>query len=261
MLRFPVVALVGLVLTTACSAEVGEDDSRTGETGEALTAKPFSVELSNCVESIGVGLTSTDTARGLVPSDVVLVGEGTPVTPVVVRTAHCEGISVDGCNAEAGSIVQLGFVIVPPDFTGDINNYTVAYYTSHKELAKRLGKLGVDAQKVKKLSYSLVGNALSVTVPKPGDPKLALGGTVTPSSTPVGSFLANWWFDGEHGRVKMATNVPTIAIGTADLAFAQPVAPELTELGFGSGSPAGDFPVLQQFNGFASAELNAAIVP
>jgi hypothetical protein len=255
------IAFFGLFLVTACANEVGDDGSETASTEQALKAKSLNVELGGCVESIGVGLTPIDTARSLVPNDVILVGEGTPVTPVVARTAHCEKIRIDGCGTEAGSIVQLGFVIVPPDGTGDINNYTLYYQTSHKELAQRLGKLGVDAQKVKKLGYALSASTLTVKVPTPGDPKLTLTGTVTPSPTPAGSFLANWWTDGAHGRVKMATNVPVIAVGGADLAFATPVAPELAELGFGSGSPAGDFPALQQFNSFANAELHATVAP
>jgi hypothetical protein len=39
-------------------------------------------------------------------------------------------------------------VIVPPDFTGDINNYTLFYYTSDAKLAHHLTKLGVNIQHV-----------------------------------------------------------------------------------------------------------------
>src|SRR5215510_6546532 len=90
----------------------------------------FNVEFTNCVESIGVGLVPTEVVQPLVPAGFHLVGEGQPVTPIVVRTADCGGIAVAGERSKAGSVVQIGVVIVPPDFSADINNYTLWYYTS-----------------------------------------------------------------------------------------------------------------------------------
>jgi hypothetical protein len=95
----------------------------------------FPVEFTDCVESIGVTLVSTALARAYVPAQFILVGEGQPVTPLVVRTASCRGISVTEHPPKAGEIVQVGLVIVPPDGTGDINNYTLWYYTGDAELA------------------------------------------------------------------------------------------------------------------------------
>lgn len=82
----------------------------------------FSVEFTDCVESIGVTLLPTEQVEELIPEGFVVVGTGQPVTPIVVRTARCR-ISLDSRPAETGSVVQVGAVIVPPDFTGDINNY------------------------------------------------------------------------------------------------------------------------------------------
>src|SRR5262249_17931543 len=79
---------------------------------------------------------------------------GPPVTPPGVRTADCGGIAVEGRRPRAGSIVQIGVVIVPPDGTGDINNYTLWYYTSDARLANGLQRLGVDAQQVPTLDYA-----------------------------------------------------------------------------------------------------------
>src|SRR5215467_2950920 len=79
-------------------------------------------EFTDCVESIGVTLVPTSSARPYVPEQFVLAGEGQPVTPLVVRTAHCSRIATDGHGQRAGDVVQIGAVIVPPDFTGDINN-------------------------------------------------------------------------------------------------------------------------------------------
>jgi hypothetical protein len=79
----------------------------------------FSVQFTDCVETIGVGLIPTDLARALVPPEFVLVGEESPVTPIVARTFRAHGIAVAGHKPKAGAIVQIGLVILPPDFTGN----------------------------------------------------------------------------------------------------------------------------------------------
>jgi len=213
----------------------------------------FDVEFSNCVESIGVTLVPTASAHNLVPAQFVLVGEGQPVTPLVVRTSRC-GIAVAGQKANVGEIVQIGAVIVPPDGTGDINNYTILYYTSDFRLAVRLLLAGVTAQFVPTLDYDLTtqNNTLQVRVPLPGIPRLEVSGSVTPSPDPAGSFLANWWQATRNGSVKMSTNVPVIKIGGADLTLStNPNGP----LGQLIGGGATGFPILQQFNTFATAHM------
>jgi hypothetical protein len=140
----------------------------------------FAVEFTDCVESIGVTLVPTANARGYVPSQFILAGEGQPVTPLVVRTARCAGIAVAGEQPRPGEIVQIGAVIIPPDFTGDINNYTIWYYTSDPKLATQLRKAGLDAQQVPTIDYNYqaTNDSFSVRVPKPGTPQLDLAGTV-----------------------------------------------------------------------------------
>jgi len=223
----------------------------------------FSVEFTDCVESIGVTLVSTERARALVPPEFHLVGEGAPVTPLVVRTARC-GIAVDGQRSNVGLIAQIGLVIVPPDFTGDINNYTLFYYTTDAELANHLVRLGVGAQHVQNIAYGyvpgLAGNAapFCVDVPRPGDPTFSVSGTVTRSEAPSGSFVANWWQKGRRGNVKMNTDVPAIYVGSATLTLTTD--PD-NELGLLIGGGSTGFPVLQQFNTFNTAHMEVAAAP
>jgi len=220
----------------------------------------FAVEFTNCVESIGVGLIPTAQAQALLPAEFHLAGEGQPVTPIVVRTARCEGIAVDGNEAKAGSVVQIGVVIVPPDFSGDINNYTLWYYTSDAKLAHHLERLGVAAQHVPTMDYDYqpggASSPLFVIVPQPGSPALSLGGTVNGSATPAGSFEAIWWAKVNGGSVRMDTLVPSIFIGSADLTLMTGASGALGQLI--GGSSAG-FPVLQQFNTFASAHMGISV--
>jgi hypothetical protein len=222
----------------------------------------LSVEFTDCVESIGVGLIATAQARALVPSEFQLAGDGTPVTPIVVRTARCGGIAVNGHRPRAGKIVQIGAVIVPPDFTGDINNYTLWYYTSNGDLARHLVRIGVRAQHVPTLDYdyhrSEAGgqSSLHVAVTRPGEPTLRLDGLVVASDTSAGSFEANWWVKAGRHSVKMATNVPEIFIGGADLLLKTRRQNQLGQL---IGGDTLGFPVLQQFNVFANANMQVSL--
>lgn len=219
----------------------------------------LAVEFTGCVESIGVDLIATEKARALVPADFVLAGEDEPVTPIVVRTANCNGIAVDGHPPKAGKVVQIGVVIVPPDFTGDINNYTLWYYTSHNKLAKRLREFGIDAQHVGNIKYPLGDGSprpFYVAIPKPGNPSFWIEGTVSVPANPA-SFNANWWVKVNGGSVKMATQVPEILIGGADLTLMTHPAGPLGELIGGSSM---SFPELQQFNTFPGADMDVSVV-
>ena len=217
----------------------------------------FSVEFTDCVESIGVTLVPTASARVYVPHQFILAGEGQPVTPLVVRTSQCTNIAVAGHEPMAGEIVQIGAVIVPPDFTGDINNYTIWYSTSNAKLATQLRKVGVDAELVPVINYDYqsANNLLSVRIPAPFEPTLTLSGNVVPSSNSAGSFTANWWQQTKTGIVKMRTNVPVIKIGGADLTLNTEDDP-LTQL---LGGPSTGFPIIQQFNTFAAANMQVSI--
>src|SRR6185369_301636 len=93
---------------------IGSVVARPSARARANVDQTFAVEFTNCVESIGVGLIPTVEAQALIPAEFHLVGEGQPVTPIVVRTARCGGIAVNGRSAKAGSVVQIGAVIVPP---------------------------------------------------------------------------------------------------------------------------------------------------
>jgi hypothetical protein len=221
----------------------------------AQSSEPdFTVDFTDCVESIGVTLVSTSIARMYVPNQFILVGEGGPVTPLVVRTARCNEIAPEGYKPKAAEIVQIGAVIVPPDFTGDINNYTIWYSTSSEKLATQLRKIGVDAQLVPTLDYLFdpMSSSLSVNVPTPGEPRLTLSGTVQPSTNPAGSFTANWWQATSCVVVKMSTNVPVISIGEANLFLTADKTGPLGQL-IGGGSIG--FPVIQQFNTFPNARM------
>ena len=211
----------------------------------------FTVEFSDCVESIGVTMVSTSRARTYVPHQFILAGEGQPVTPLVVRTARCNAVATAGHEAKTAAIIQIGAVIVPPDFSGDINNYTIWYSTSESKLATELQRAGINSQLVPTIDYDYrLSSLLSVRVPAPGCPQLELFGDVHPTATPGGSFVANWWQQTGAVVVKMRTEVPVIKIGTANLTLTTDQSGELGQL---IGGLSTGFPIIQQFNAFSSA--------
>jgi hypothetical protein len=247
-----------------CSMNV--DDEPSGELVETVRDQThrfqgFDVSFRDCVESIGVTLVDTESATARVPFPFVPVGMGTPFTPLVVRSASCQRISIDGGRARAGAVVQIGAVIVPPDGTGDIDNYTLAYYSDDRGLVDTLKSLGIFAS-FAPIAYRLgeVENAeasLEVVVKGRAHSRLRISGTVVPSSTPVGSFVANWWAKTQHGSIKLSTSVPAIALGSASLVLDTEPGGELSELFAGASI---SFPILQQFNGFSAAAMDVSLV-
>ena len=218
----------------------------------------FEVDFASCVESIGVGLAPTATVQPRVPTGFVPVGANAPVTPIVVRTARCD-MRIFGHSSRQRKIVQVGVVIVPPDGTGDINNYTLFYYTDDIRLALQLNLAGVHAQFVPYLQYSLEPNGnFAVRTPSPAVPRLNLRGEVYPSSVPAGSFTANWWQKSVCGTVKMQTTVPLIKIGAADLVLTTPAQSSLATILGGSELT---FPLVQQFNQFDNASMTVTVIP
>jgi hypothetical protein len=217
----------------------------------------FQAKLKTVQETIGVGLVSTKSVRELVPDAFQLVGEGTPLTPIVVRTARSE-IAVDGQRSRLGTIVQIGAIIAPPDGTGDINNFTLLYYTDDLKLAIRLLLSGVKAQYSPTLKFQR-GNdgAFQVKVRMPSDPQFTVEGTVTQPAPPVGSFVANWWDQSFFGSTKMTTNVPSIAVGGADLELKTS---RYNQLGQLIGSDTLNFPIIQQYNAFPDATLTVELL-
>ena len=244
--------VIGAVIGAAVMA--GNTRTQASATQASFSLSHFAVEFSDCVESIGVTLAATEGVRPYVPSPFVVVGEGQLVTPLVVRTARC-GIAIDGGRVRRGEIVQVGAVIVPPDFTGDINNYTMWYYTNDVYLALRLALAGVHAQFVATIDYEYQpgASAFHAAVPLPGVPRLDLSGTVTPSPQSAGSFLANWWQLTSSGIVKMGTDVPVIDIGGGDLTLTTAAHGPLGQLIGGSSI---GFPIVQQFNTFVTAHMS-----
>ncbi|MGK3966078.1 hypothetical protein WMF38_18085 [Sorangium sp. So ce118] len=254
--------VLACVFATGCAVDA-VDAAEPEITDEARQEiRGFSVEFSNVVETIGLDLVPTDEVRALVPEEFVLAGEGQPVTPLAVRTAHADGISVNGGTPTPGSIVQIGASIVSPDGTGDVNSYTLWYYTDNALLAVKLIQAGFLAQYVPTLEYdySLASgdSNIHVRVPFPGAPRLVIDGSISPSGAPPAPFASNWWVSTWSGPVKQTTTISSLVFGGADVTLETNAGNALGSL---LGGPTAEFAVLDSFNQFPDADSTVQLAP
>lgn len=220
----------------------------------------LTIELSDCVESVGIGLVSAERAQRLLPPGLKLLNDGQPVTPLVVLGAQCQGIAVTGAVPSAGAYVQIGLVIAPPDGTGEINIFMLWHFTTHLTLVRSLKSLGLDSQHVPNLGYdvTLGGKAGStrITVPAPAQPALILAGSITEPNEPI-SFVGNWWAKTERGLLKMNSTVPAALVSEAQLTLTTRADSALGRL---IGDDTLDFAALQRFNSFKQAHTAVSVL-
>ncbi|MBV8359799.1 MAG: hypothetical protein JO189_17960 [Deltaproteobacteria bacterium] len=211
MHRYMVNSIAALlcILVTAARAYTEEDH---------LAA---TVTFSGCTEFAGEGPIALAGAQGLVPSSYIITGANNGLAQIVVRATSCQGLRVDGSAHGPAIVAHVGINIESPDGTGDINNYTVIYATSSLSLARSLQRLGLPALYNSALAYEFTpnsdGSSGTLYAEVSGD-RLApyfLYGTETNPSGGGAPFLANWWYNGCRGIIKMSTDFPDIAFGTA----------------------------------------------
>ncbi len=183
----------------------------------AFAGQSFNVQLQNCTEFIGIASIPIAKLQPRVPSGYT-IAEGPPgFGSLVVRTSECPNSRVDGASPENLKIAQIGVVVVPPDGTGDINNYTLTYSTNSVRLALKLELAGMNVSLDQDQIYERNGvEFYSEISPLIGTvPGWYVQGTVTdpPPGTPQFPFVANWWTNVRNGRVKMSTSIPLLSYG------------------------------------------------
>ncbi len=189
----------------------------------SLWADPESeVLFSDCTEFVGTGQVPLARAQRFIPAGFqIAAGPGDTAT-LVVRAAQCKSVKVDNGPAEAGTLTQYGIIVVPPDGTGDINNYTIGYATTSRRLAQRLERVGLPVSIDEDMAYGVTPNppgaaGVLFVESSPGDTaSFFLHGAVSdPAPGSFFPFLANWWYESKKGRMKMATAIPSIGFGAS----------------------------------------------
>ena len=179
----------------------------------------FTATLKNCTELIGFGPVAYAPARALVPSAYTVVPIG-PSAGLVVRASRCDAISVDHSNEKPAIVAQVGVAVVPLDGTGDINNYTLLYSTNNERLWVGLLEAGLPAVLDPALAYEFTPDAsghgeVYTAVSPIAQPSWFLTGAADPPPPGGAPVVANWWFNGFRGTIKMATSIPSISYGAA----------------------------------------------
>jgi hypothetical protein len=202
-----------LCLTVVTVAARADDDSH-----------GFTASLQNCTELIGLGPVSFASARALVPASYTLVPFN-GAAGLVIRTARCESVRTGKSEPRPVTVAQVGIAVVPPDGTGEINNYELTYVTDDSRLADALNEAGVPAVLDRALAYEFSpdasgqGEVYSAVSPASGQAAWFLTGTADlppPAGAPV---VANWWFNTSRRMVKMATEIPSINYGAASFSL------------------------------------------
>jgi hypothetical protein len=257
-----VIVAVSAALAAGCTSGAGAPEAL-GLAAEAdHEGEGFYADFAGCREVANVGNLPEASARPLVPPEFTLVGEGTGTAELVVRTVHCDAVSVDGGESRAGDVAQIGIVIVAPDGDGDINNYALYYDTSDERLAAHLNDAGVDARFVPTLEESLAVNAdgsgeYHFAVRPPFGPRLTFDGPVGATASASIPFSANWWSTSCDGTTKMASTFPELfTAGNGVVLNVPPGSPLATLLGETTVS---SWPVLQLFDHFPSAHMVVTI--
>jgi hypothetical protein len=235
------------------------DTIETPDQAKLLPPIDFTIALTECVESVGVGLVSTERAQRLVPPPFKLLNNGAPVTPLVVLAMQGRGIAVADAAPSAGIIVQIGLIIAPPDGTGEINTFSLWHFTTHSLLARSLRKVGLNTQYVPTIHYNVTlgGKAGSthITVPAPAQPELTLGGAISEASQPI-AFNGSWWAKVDDSLLKLNSIVPSGLVREAQLTLATPADSPLGNL---IGDATLSFAVLQRFNTFMHAQTQVSV--
>jgi len=232
----------------------------TPDQSSSLSPVDFTIELTDGVESVGIGLVSTERAQRLLPTPFKLANNGEPVTPVVVLAARCQGIAVSEGEAIRGAFAQIGLVVAPPDGTGEINIFTLWHFTTHLTLVRSLQNLGLNSQHVPDMGYTVTlggkAGSTAINVPATAQPPFILTGELREPNHPV-TFNGNWWAKAGNRLLKLNSVVPTATFGEAQLTLTTRADNALGQL---IGGTTLNFAVLQRFNTFPQVRTTVSVL-
>jgi len=183
----------------------------------------FTASLQNCTELIGFGPVPFAAARSLVPASYTLAPFNGSAG-LVVRASQCDSIGINASAKKPAIVAQIGIAVIPPDGTGDINNYTLMLATDDQQLAQALNQAGLPAVLDRALAYEFTPDATGhgelYTAVSPGlQPAWFLTGAADPPPSSGSPVVANWWYNGSRGPLKMATSIPSIRYGAANFSL------------------------------------------
>ncbi|WP_263377997.1 hypothetical protein [Granulicella paludicola] len=201
-----------------------------------IAAQNFTVDFTNCSEFVGEGPVSLAVAQPLVPKPFVIApGPTAAIANIVIRATGCAGASVNHGPSTPTNLSQIGINIVPPDGTGEINNYTLIYVSNNPDLVLHFIAAGLPAQYDPQLTYQYPagptgsGNVYVAVAPPPAlfgagtAPYFIYGPETAPPPSSAQDFLANWWYAPQTifgvARMRQQSNFPAISFGGQSATF------------------------------------------
>jgi hypothetical protein len=203
----------------------------------AQTHNDFSVDFTNCSEFAGEGPVSLAAATPLVPAEFTINGASSGTANIVIRATSCASVTVNGRDPQPTNLSQIGINIVPPDGTGDINNYTLVYVSNNPVLVEHFIAAGLPAHYDPSLSYEYPagsagnGNLYVSVASRDLQPYFIYGPETAPPPDSATDFLANWWYaPGRNLKMRQQSNFPNISFGTSSVTFYTAATSELGKL-------------------------------
>jgi hypothetical protein len=239
--------------------------SNTGALTGGLGNGSLDVDFSNCTEYAGFVPVPLANAAPFVPAGYTVALASPGEANAIVRVAHCASVVIDGQATGSGTVAQLGVNIVPPDGTGDINNYTVWYDTDGLALSQALRRAGIDAEFDPALVYErrpdrdgetarlIIANGVEPAPPFVIDSQVL----IPTAATQAIDFTANWWQTNRGATAEMASDFPNILFGAESTGVTIEVVPgtRLDEL---LGAPRGTFVGLSVSNVIPVGHMHVA---
>jgi hypothetical protein len=208
-----------------------------GLSASAQSRADFSVDFSNCSEFAGEGPISLTAAKPLVPAEFSINGASSGTANIVIRATSCASVTVNGRDPRPTNLSQIGINIVPPDGTGDINNYTLVYVSNNPSLVDHFIAAGLPAQYDPLLTYEYTapatanGNLYVSVAARDLQPYFIYGPETAPPPASATDFLANWWYaPGCNLKMRQQSNFPNISFGTSAVTFYTAADSELGQL-------------------------------
>ena len=220
----------------------------------------MAVEFEDCTAFAGLGPIAAARIEGRLPAGYTAAALDPGHAGIVARVARCERISVDGKPAGRATVSHVGISLVAPDGTGDTNVYTLVYVTDSDLLAQQLRRFGLPAFHDPGIVYEVDPSAgaleLFARVEAGPGATYFLHGVETDAPPGAFPFLSNWWYSSRQGRLKMATAIPTLSTGSADVALYTPLASPLGQL---LGATRTTFPLLSFRGVFPNAVMTMTL--
>ncbi len=208
-----------------------------GMSAAAQSRTDFSVDFTNCSEFAGEGPVSLAAAKPLVPAEFTINGASSGTANIVVRATSCASVTVNGRDPRPTNLSQIGINIVPPDGTGDINNYTLIYVSNNPILVDSFIAAGLPAHYDPLLTYEYTapvtanGNLFVSVASRDVQPYFIYGPETAPPPDSATDFLANWWYaPGRNLKMRQQSNFPDISFGTSSVTFYTAATSELGKL-------------------------------